>query len=150
MDLASNLPIILPLACKWADERSNEIQSNGMPLSSEEIDIARKVGVKHPEKVRVLETPSLPLPENPILREAAIGTGLLGPNMVGLTLGHSIYICTGHMTKRLLSHELRHVHQYEALESVEGFLTEYLSQIVTHGYTDSPLEIDARSYEIHT
>jgi hypothetical protein len=121
-----------------------------MPLNSEGIDVAMKVGVKHPEKVRVLEVSSLPLPENLILREAAISTGLIGPDMVGLTLGHSIYICSGHMTKCLLSHELRHVHQYEVFESIEGFLTEYLSQIVTYGYTDSPLEVDARSNEIHT
>ncbi|MES9900752.1 MAG: hypothetical protein ABW148_17280 [Sedimenticola sp.] len=150
MDLASNLPVILPLATEWADERSAEIQTHGSALNNQGIELAKKVGVSYPEKVKVMEVPTLPMPSNPILKEAALSTGLLGPNTIGLTLGHSIYICSGRMTKRLLSHELRHVHQYERHGSISRFLTEYLSQIATHGYNEAPLEIDARAHEIHT
>lgn len=150
MDLASNLPLILPLATEWANERSAEIQLRGNALNNQGIELAKKVGVSCPEKVKIMEVPLLPMPINPILKEAALSTGLLGPNMIGLTLGHSIYICSGRMTRRLLSHELRHVHQYENYGSISGFLTEYLSQIVTYGYNEAPLEIDARAHEIHT
>ena len=65
-----------------------------------------------------------------MLRAAALQAGLLGPGMVGLTLGHAIFICRGHKTRRLLSHELRHVHQYEQHGSIAAFLPVYLGQIV--------------------
>lgn len=150
MDLASQLPLILPLAIEWAEERSREIQKVGYSLKSSNIRLAAHVGVKKPEDVKIQEVHSLPVPEDPILREAALSTGLLGPNMVGLTLGHSIYICKGHLSKRLLSHELRHVHQYEQHGSISAFLATYLSQIASFGYEAAPMEIDARSHEVHT
>ena len=77
-------------------------------------------------------------------------TGLLGPNMVGLTLGYAVLVCRGHeATPRLLSHEFRHVHQYEIAGSIAAFLPGYLHQIVAYGYANAPLEIDARNHELH-
>jgi hypothetical protein len=90
---------------------------------------------------------SLPLPEEANLKAAALQTGLLGPGMVGLTLGYSVFICRGHQTRRLLSHELRHVHQYEAHGSIAKFLPVYLQQIAEVGYANAPFEIDAREHE---
>ncbi len=83
-----------------------------------------------------------------MLRQAAIETGLLGPNMVGLTLGYSIFLVNGHESARLISHECRHVYQYETFGSIERFLPVYLQQLVTYGYQDAPLEVDARTHEI--
>jgi hypothetical protein len=105
------------------------------------------VGVQRPERVRISIVDSLPPPEDPDLRTAALQTGLLGPSMVGLTLGYSVLICRGHQTVRLLSHELRHVHQYEAHGSIAEFLPMYLDQITNYGYTNAPFEIDARAHE---
>jgi hypothetical protein len=90
----------------------------------------------------------LPLPEEPALRAAALATGLIGPQMAGLTLGHTIFVLRKHLSNRLISHELRHVHQYEELGSIAKFLPLYLEQIATVGYENAPLEIDARKYEI--
>ncbi len=67
--------------------------------------------------------------------------------MVGLTLGHCIYICLGHNSNRLLSHECRHVHQYEIAGSIATYLPNYLQQIVDFGYEDAPFEVDARAHE---
>jgi hypothetical protein len=74
-------------------------------------------------------------------------TGLLGPTMVGLTLGYAVYICHGHETTRLLSHEFRHVYQYEAAGSVASFLPVYLRQIVDYSYDRAPFEVDALAHE---
>jgi hypothetical protein len=52
------------------------------------------------------------------------------------------------MGPRLLSHECRHVHQYEAHGSIAAFLPVYLEQIATVGYRNSPLEQDARAHEV--
>jgi hypothetical protein len=91
---------------------------------------------------------SLPMPDDAVLQAAAVQAGLMGPGMVGLTLGHAIFICRGHKTRRLLSHELRHVHQYEQHGSIAGFLPIYLKQVIEVGYRDAPLERDAREHEL--
>jgi hypothetical protein len=107
------------------------------------------VGVAKPELVRVqILGDRLPMPDDPTLREAALQAGLLAPGMVGLTLGYSIFICRGHKTRRLLSHELRHVHQYEQHGLIAGFLPLYLQQVIEAGYREGPFERDAREHEL--
>jgi hypothetical protein len=150
MDLRAALPHLLPLAIEWAEKRSSEIRANGAALTDEYSAVARAVGVARTELVRVMFTPALPLPEHPLLRQAAIQTGLLGPSMVGLTLGYGVLVVNGHASRRLLSHELRHVHQYEAAGSIAAYLPVYLKQIVDFGYANAPLERDARGHEIAT
>jgi hypothetical protein len=68
--------------------------------------------------------------------------------MVGLTLGHGIYVCDGHFSNRLISHECRHVHQYEEAGSIRAFLPLYLQQIAEYGYEGAPYEVDARDHEV--
>ena len=91
---------------------------------------------------------ALPIPGNPMLREAAVQSGLLGPGMIGLTLGYAIFVKAGHLDTRVLSHECRHVHQYESHGGIATFLPVYLAQVVSVGYASAPFEIDARNHEI--
>lgn len=148
MDLLYQLETLLPLAIKWAEDHSDRIQNEGISLTEEQIKIAKQVGVNDPEKVKILEVDKLPFPENEKLSIAATQIGFLDEAMNGLTLGHSIYICKGNNTTQLLSHELRHVYQYETFGSIPEFLLEYLKQIVFVGYENSLLEQDARKHEI--
>lgn len=147
IDLRAALPLLLPGVIAWAEARSREVAATGRLLSEAGTAIARAVGVQRPELIRVAVVDSLPLPEDPTLRAAALQTGLLGPGMVGLTLGYSVLVCSGHETVRLLSHEFRHVHQYEKWGSIAAFLPVYLQQIVEFGYASAPLEIDAQAHE---
>jgi len=148
-DLSVALPVLAPKAISWAEAQYSTIAQEGQPLNEVLLAVARSVGVLHPELIRVSEVPSLPLPEDIELKQAALATGLLGPGMVGLTLGYGVYICQGHGNVRLLSHEFRHVHQYEQAGSIAAFLPIYLQQIVTVGYNNAPFEIDARAHERH-
>lgn len=146
-DLRSALPLLVPKAIAWADDQSLQIAIIGKPLNDVLSKVAQSVGVMRPDLIRIAEVPRLPLPDDPDLRQAAQATGLLGPNMVGLTLGYGVYICHGHSTVRLLSHEFRHVYQYEQAGSIAAFLPVYLQQIVTFGYSNAPMEADARAHE---
>lgn len=145
--LEAALPRLLPLAIAWAEALAREVVESGTPLDGPGLVLARAVGVREPEQVRLARVAALPVPEHPGLRAAALETGLAGPGMVGLTLGHSVLLCRGHESECLLAHELRHVHQYEAAGSIAAFLAEYLRQIVEVGYANAPFEIDARTYE---
>ena len=148
-DLRTALPVILPKAIAWAEAQYSSISQVGQPLNKALLAVARNVGVLHPDRIRVVEVPSLPLPEDPELKEAALATGLLGPGMIGLTLGYGIYVCRDHRSVRLLSHEFRHVYQYEQAGSIAAFLPIYLKQIVSFGYANAPFELDAKAHEWH-
>lgn len=147
-DLQTVLPQLLPGAIAWAESQSRNATSGGKSLSEADKAMARGVGVRHPDLIRVMLVDELPLPDDPFLREAAVQTGLLGPHMAGLTLGHCILIARGTLSSRLLSHECRHVHQYEEHGSIGAFLAIYLQQIASVGYHDAPLEQDARAHEL--
>ena len=112
MDLRQALPALLPPAIAWAEARAKRAAEVGSALTAAEQEIARQVGVSQPARVRVEIVDELPLPEDPALRAAALAVGLSDPRMVGLTLGHSIFIRRGKQDRRqhhrLLSHELRH------------------------------------------
>lgn len=146
--LESLLPILLPSAISWAKEQSALILESGSPLTNTGIQLAQAVGVSNPENVRISIVPKLPLPDDATLRDVALQTGLLGPNMIGITFGYGIYICDGHMSNRLILHECRHVFQYETAGSIDAFLPIYLHQIATVGYDNAPYEIDARKHEM--
>ena len=139
MDLQAVLPLLLPKAIAWAEEEAQRVASLGRVLTERERELARGVGVAKPEKVRIDLIETLPLPEDPVLRAAALQAGLLAPDMVGLTLGHSVLVCKGHETPRLLTHEFRHVYQYEQAGSIAGFLPGYLQQVVQIGYANTLL-----------
>jgi len=148
VDLRTALPYLLLEAIAWADAQAAQCAGSGRPLVAGEARLARSVGVAHPERVRVSVVDALPVPNDPTLRAAALESGLLGQGAIGLTLGHSIFVRAGHETARLLSHELRHVYQYERAGSIAGFLPTYLQQIIEVGYAACPLERDARGHEV--
>jgi hypothetical protein len=148
--LRESLPMIVPLAVAWAEQVAASADASGQMLNEQQVQVARQVGVRHPECVRVVVASDLPFPEHPLLTQAAMQTGLLGSHMAGLTLGYAVFIRKGHLDTRLLSHELRHVSQYEEAGSIRNFLPAYLAQIVEVGYDNAPLEIDARNHEIAT
>lgn len=146
-DLAAVLPKILPQAIDWVESCSKEILMEGQPLTAAGLKVAHAVGVLEPQRVRVKLVESLPLPDDQMLRDVALQTGLLGPDMAGVTFGHGIYVCTHHVTNGLLAHECRHVFQYESAGSIAAFLPAYLQQIAQCGYWDCPFEVDARQFE---
>lgn len=147
IDLRAALPFLPPGAISWAEACAQEVAASGQALNEAGLRIARLAGVQQPELIRVAVVDILPLPDDPTLRAAALQTGLLGPDMVGLTLGYSVLVCRGHETHRLLSHEFRHVYQYEHYGSIAAFLPTYLEQIVQCGYLNASFEIDARAHE---
>jgi hypothetical protein len=147
-DLAAALPSLLPHAIDWAVAQEQLGASTGSSLDEPDINIALAVGVRVPARIRVCVVADLPMPLEPRLQRAALQAGLLGPGMVGLTLGYTVFVRGAqHLQPRLLRHEFRHVQQYEAAGSIAAFLAAYLPQIIQFGYENAPLEVDARAHE---
>jgi len=150
MNLQEHLPELLPLAIAWAQFQADHVAYVGVPLPENLQALARRVGVREPQLIRVKLVEEMPVPEHPMLRALAVQTGLLSSNTAGLTVGHSIFIKHGEDSIRLISHECRHVYQYELFGSIESFLGVYLMQLASVGYHQAPLEIDARVNEVIT
>lgn len=148
MDLQALLPQLVRRAIAWAETISAEAATTGDTLSDAGLVITRLVGVQFPEQIRIVVVNQLPIPTDHELQVATLQTGLLCPTMTGLTLGYSIIICQGHLSRRLLSHECRHAYQYETAGGIAMFLPAYLNSIVQVGYWNSPFEQDARAHEV--
>src|SRR4030042_5574479 len=101
MDLLAVLPQLLPGAIEGAQAQATHVAAVGLPLNESGHAVARRVGVRYPEQIRIKLVEQLPMPEDPMLKQAAIETGLLGPHMAGLTLGFSIFFCRGEETVAL-------------------------------------------------
>jgi GNAT superfamily N-acetyltransferase len=147
VNLRDELPNLLPNAIAWAENQSRVGLVRGAPLTDSGVALASEMGVRHPERIRLVTVDALPMPEDATLRRAALDAGLLGPGFVGLTLGYAIFVREGHGDRRVLAHECRHVAQYESFGSIGAFLTRHLADVVRFGYADSPLERDARAWE---
>jgi hypothetical protein len=146
--LMDRMPNLLPLAVAWTRSMENSSMKQGKPLAEWQIADARDVGVRRPQNVRLVFVDSMPVPVDPVLAVAAVESGLLSSNTQGLTFGYAVYILRTRIgERRLLRHELWHVAQYERCGGIEPFLLEYLTQVLTIGYRDAPLEQDARSFE---
>jgi hypothetical protein len=133
--------LLLPLACQWAAEQEAHILATGQPLSTAQLADARLVGVSAPDRVRILHVPEILPPRHPMLRQAAEATQLISPLTGGLTLRYGIFIrtdCRGH--RPLVVHELGHTLQYERLGGFDAFLRQYLSECITIGYPEAPME----------
>ena len=150
MNLQEHLPELFPVALAWAQFQAEHVATVGVPLPEHLVELARQVGVREPQLIRVKLVDDMPVPVDPMLKSMAEQTGLLSPDTAGLTLGYSIFLRHGQDSIRLLSHEFRHVYQYEFFGSIDAFLRVYLLQLATVGYKDAPLEQDARSFEVTT
>ena len=135
---------LLPLACAWAAEQERHILATGEVLSESQLCDARLVGIAHPERVRLLHVPEISPPAHPALSQAAEAALLISPLTGGLTLRYGIFIrsdCRGN--RPLVVHELCHTLQYERMGGFEAFLRQYLSECLTIGYPEAPMEQEA-------
>jgi hypothetical protein len=138
---------VLPVACIWAARHESVILRRGVVLAGAEGDQARRVGVAHPEKVRLLAVDVIP-PTNRLLRAFGANLGFVSSKTIGMTLRYGIFIQTQHWgDRRLLVHELAHVAQYERFGGFRRFLFQYLQECINPGYPLGELELEAKRAE---
>jgi hypothetical protein len=135
---------LLPLAAEWATEQERRVLCEGVPLSKEELADAKAIGVRNPERVRLLRVDSIPVPAHPMLRAAAASINFVTAAPRGLALDYGIFVRADHWRDReLIAHELAHTAQYQRLGGILPFLQTYLWQCAAVGYQQAPLELEA-------
>jgi hypothetical protein len=136
--------MLLPLAANWARKQEQRMLRAGVPLSAEELVDAKAIGVREPQRIRLLQLDRVPMPGHPMLKAAASAIQFLTPATCGLTLRYGIFVRSDCWRDRsLIAHELVHVMQYERLGGMLPFLRQYLFECVTIGYPEAPLEQEA-------
>lgn len=135
---------LLPLAAQWAMEQQQRVLCEGVPLSENEMADAKAIGVRNPERVRLLRVDSIPVPTHPMLKAAAASINFITEAPRGLALDNGIFVRTDQWRDRaLIAHELAHTAQYQRLGGVVPFLQTYIAQCATVGYQQAPLELEA-------
>lgn len=142
------LEALLPRAGDWVAQMETDVLRDGVPLNEEELAFARQIGINFPEKIRLMKVSKMPQPSDPTLAWAANETGLLGPNIAGVTFRYAIFVRADFWRElRLVIHEMAHTQQYERFGGILPFLNQYISECLTVGYHNSPLELEARAVE---
>jgi hypothetical protein len=137
------LDAVAPKATKWFLAQEASLVKRGRPLTAEETELARRMGVRRPEMVRVLVLAGFPLPDDPELSGQVKALGFGSDDAGGFSMGYAVLVKPRFQSERwLLAHELVHVSQRERLGS-ETFIRRYLLELRTVGYSRSPLEMEA-------
>lgn len=135
---------LLPLAAQWAADQERRVLCEGVSLSDTEMADAKAIGVRNPERVRLLRVENVPVPAHPMLRAAAASMNFLTAKPSGLALEYGIFIRADCWRDRgLIAHELVHTAQYQRLGGILPFLQTYIYQCATVGYRNAPLELEA-------
>jgi len=135
---------LLPLAAQWATSQQQRVLSEGVPLFENELADAKAIGVRNPERVRLLRVEVIPAPAHPMLKAAAASMNFLTASPRGLALDKGIFIRADHWRDRaLIAHELVHTAQVQRLGGIRPFLQTYIFQCATVGYPNAPLELEA-------
>ncbi len=137
---------LLPFASAWAKWQERAIRRNGVPLPHNLLADARRLGVRRPERVRLLSVKLVPGGMPSWFRTFVHPLGLCSPLTSGMSLRYGIFVrsdCWG--DRRLICHELVHTAQYERLGGFWPFLKEYLFECLAEpGYPFGPLEQEAQ------
>lgn len=142
--LSSQFETLLPLATQWAIEQQARILNEGVPLSMSELAAALRIGIRDPERVRLLQIELIPSPTHPLLQAAYQKANFVPTAPRGLTLHYGIFVRADYWRDRaLIVHELVHTAQYERLGGIQPFLRQYLMECATVGYHKSALENEA-------
>lgn len=137
---------LLPQYVSWAIAIDHKGLKIGISLNKKEILLAKEIGVKYPERVRVIYVDQVPYPyENEHLKQMGLSLGLIGKDIVNeaQVFGYSIYVRKGYEFDRpRMAHELVHVLQIERA-SFSELLTQHISDLRKFSYENAPLEAEA-------
>jgi hypothetical protein len=147
--LRALITLTLPLSTQWVKRQERKILRSGLRLSPELQGVARKMGVRFPERVRLLSVPEVP-PMSPPVRFLASRLGLASNQTRGMCLRYGILVHSDCWADQaLVAHELVHTLQYERLGGIAPFLRAYLSEcLIAPGYPLGPLEREAQEFRL--
>jgi hypothetical protein len=137
---------VLPLAYEWAKKQEEVVLARGNPLGARHAADARLAGVKASDRVRVLVVDRIPVPDDPVLAEAARRIGIITKDTRCVGFGHALIIRADAWNDReLILHNLVHIAQCERTGGLEQWVRSYLTdRMGCPNFTIGSLEAEAR------
>src|SRR5688500_5027547 len=86
------ISLVLPFACAWVRKQEALILQDGVPLNETEHADAVRIGIVHPERIRLLKVASVPMPVNPLLRRIGERFGLMTGHAAGMAMRYGIFV----------------------------------------------------------
>jgi len=125
---------LVPLAMKWYSKVEESLYPKGRSLTEAEKNQAIELGIRNPERIRVLILEKFPEPKNQITNKHFEGAR---------TMGNIILIKPQHKNNSvILCHELVHIAQIDRM-GLKQFLKRYALEREVLGYSRSLLENEA-------
>ena len=135
-----------PWIVRWVSRHEAVVLAAGRSLGPRELEIARAVGVRMPQRVRVLAVRKVPMPGPDWLHKLASLFKMPVESPVGICLRYGIYLAHSPANSEfILAHELAHTAQYEKEGGYVGFLRRYVCECLACGYTSAPMEEEANA-----
>lgn len=142
-DVVAIVDALLPKAVENARLMQARALEVGKPMNDEWLSIARDLGVRHPEKVRVVVVRRIPKIATADRLSRAEPLMTLNASIAGLAAGYGIYISRDYADKPwVLGHELVHVAQFEEL-GLEGLTRQLITEKLTLPGRLIPIEREA-------
>jgi hypothetical protein len=138
--------VLIPQYIEWAHKTEANGLEIGAPLEERQLLLATDIGIKHPEKVRIVYVDEVPFPyENFALKVLGEALGFIGENIINnaQVFGYSIYVRKGfELDRPILAHELVHVLQIER-SNLDDIIMQHFSDMAKYSYRGAPLEAEA-------
>lgn len=131
----------------WAQTIEAQGQNIGIALTPEQMALAAEIGIKKPEKVRLVFVDEVPFPkDNAEARAIGEKFGFIGSGITNnaQAFGYTIWVRKGFdLSRPRLAHELIHVLQIERSQNFALYAKQYLSELAQYGHDNAPLEVEA-------
>ncbi|MEM7013371.1 MAG: hypothetical protein AAF585_18020 [Verrucomicrobiota bacterium] len=137
-------PMLIPFATHWANRQQSLALEKGVALTERESVTAQMLGVENVDRIRLMQVDRIPMPDGPLLGTAARAAGFVSDHTSGLSLGYAIFIRSDvWRDAHIIAHECVHTSQFERLGGMRRYLGEYLREVLTVGYVQAPMEVEA-------
>lgn len=138
------LDLMAQLMASWIGEWEEHVLIHGTPLDEAQLADATRIGVKHPQKVKLLKVPSIPMPPYPVIHSTFVETKIFHPNAFAFCARYGLLIRSCSWGQRhWVAHELAHTAQYERSGGIDSCVRQYLYECLTVGYENSSMEKEA-------
>ncbi|MBL0691866.1 MAG: hypothetical protein JJV97_06005 [SAR324 cluster bacterium] len=139
---------LIEKASLWFVERYIKISLSGTPLTKKQLVIASKVGVKSPDRIRILSLPEYNFHKDYSFCHLSAFETL---PLINFNRSQSVIYKYGlvmqnnaHMSNGELAELFRFISFYEGFGSIKIFLSLYLRSVYNFGWEKNPFNADAK------
>lgn len=113
--ITSSIFFMLPFVMVWVRYHEKNALRHGRKLNDSEINWAKKIGITHPQDIRILSLERIPTPIPHFIEKLIQKLEFPAGNASGMCMRYGIYTKQLHANnKSLIAHELVHTHLHQA------------------------------------